>query len=906
MAKVTYAHVNSTGGEVSPRLDGRPDVSKQRNGLRVCENMQVVVHGGLRKRSGTQFVCEVANEHQILHPFNFSTEDAYMMLWGPGYVWIARNRGLVTNAALAITGISKANPGVLTYTGTDPANGDKVLVTGVVGMTEVNNRIFTVANVDTGANTFELSGVDTSAYTTYVSGGTAAPLIVVSTPYATDDLQELRFAQYNDVIYVTHKDYPLKKLSRVSNTEWTFATVELSTGPFRTINGDADKTMTVTVRSASVTAVTKANPAVVTISGTNHFEIGDVVSFSGVGGMTQLNGNSYDVTNVSGQNITISVNSAAFTTYTSGGTIAYAQTIWKTMPVGSKLTLTASWGPFVVGHVGSIWRLSEAGGGPAVQGPPFGSGESDTLLNGLSYTSNGNVYGVSERGSRDDWALINRVPDHESGSVRVFDTRGNAAFTANFLHPGYSVVQITEVVSSTVARAEVVKFQLPESILSAGTSHWEEGAWSDHRGYPRCCAFFEQRLWLAGSDSEPAVVWSSKSSAFEDFTDGEDDDDAIIYRAASGQADTIRWLSGGRVLTAGTSHGEYAIAASNQNEALTPSNVRMLLQTTYGTSDCPPIRVNDAVLYPQRNGNPDNPSRKLREFTYDFTADRFDSVDVTVFAEHITGDGLERIAYQMQPDPMIWGVRADGQMPVCTYERLQEVIAWQRHRLGGTDAAARAVAVCPGPSGDDVWALVTRSVNGQTVKYLEVFGPPFEPAIHTKADAKMLDAHLTYEGSSTSTITGLWHLRGEPVKVLNNGNVETGTVSAAGSLALSTATTKAHIGFGYTGVIETQDIEAGAQAGSAQSRIKRISDVYTRVLTSLGGSCGPPEKAGSLDTLLYRTPSDVFGSTPPLYSGLVRTEFKGAYDVEARIRIEHDEPLPFFVTAIVAEMSTNG
>lgn len=904
MAKITYAHLNSTGGESSPRLNGRTDVAKQRNGLRVCENMQVVVHGGLRKRSGTQFVCDVTNEEQVLQPFNYSTEDSYMLLVGPGYIWIARNRGLVTHTAKTITAISKAATAVVTSNSHGFQNGDKVMITSVAGMTEVNNRVFTVANQT--AHTFELSGVNSTAYTTYSSGGSAAKLVTVTTPYTANDLQELRFAQYNDVMYITHKDYAVRKLSRVSNTSWTLDTVQLTTGPFRTLNGDAEKVMTIAPRTLSVTAATKANPCVVTVSGTMFFEVGDTVSFAGVGGMTQLNSNAYEVTAVNGQDITLSVDSSAFGTYTSGGTIASAVTMWGTYYVGAKLTLNASWGPFEADHVGSIWRLSEAGGGPAVAGPSLGLTAASTLNNGDVYTSGGNVYGISDRGAVSDWRYINRVPEHTSGAVKVTGARDNNTFISNFLHPGYCVVQITGYVSATQVRATLVRFQMPESVIAEGTSFWEEGAWSEVRGYPRCCAFFEQRLWLGGSDSEPAVIWSSRSGGFEDFTDGPDDADAIIYRAASGQADTIRWLSGGRVLTAGTSHGEYAIAASNQNEALTPSNVRMLLQTTYGTSDCPPIRVNEAVLYPQRDGNPGNPSRKVREFTYDFTADTFNSVDVTVFAEHVTGSGFSRMAYQMQPDPMIWCVRDDGKLAVCTYERLQEVIAWQRHTMGGVDAAVKSIGVCPGPYGDDVWILVTRTVDGGTVKYLEVFHPPFEPTIHSKADAKMLDACLTYSGSSTTSITGLWHLRGQSVSILNNGNVETGTVSSAGTLTLQVATTKAHIGLGYRGIVETHDLEGGAQAGTAQSRIKRVSAVYTRLLGSLGGTCGQPRQSGDLDPLIFRTPYDVMGSSPDLFDGLIEMEFKGDYGREAMIRYEHDEPLPFFITAVVAELNTQG
>lgn len=827
--KVQYSVTNLTGGEVSPRLDGRPDVSKQRNGMRVCENFQVVVHGGARKRSGTRYIVELKSgfDDVILQPFQYSTEQAYMLVFGPGYVWFLKDRGILTTSPVNISGITKASPGVITAAAHGLSNGDRVIVSGVSGMTEVNNRQFVVSNKTT--DTFELSGIDAGGYTTYASGGTVSKILELTTTYTADELQELRFEQYNDVMYITHANHPLRKLSRNSELSWTLADVEITTGPFRTINGDDTLRMTVSSFSGSATA-------------------------------------------------------------------------YGTHVVGETFTLTSSASFFTADMVGALFRLNEDGGGTGVQGPDLGNDSSGTLQDADSYTFDGKVYGISGLTGDDDWSRFNRVPNHDRGTVRVIGLDG-AYFDSNFLHPTYCIAQITGYTNATTVTAEIVRYQMPASVVDVGTVFWEEGAWSEARGYPRSCAFFEQRLFLGGSDSEPATLWSSKSGAFEDFSDGPEDDDALIYRATSGKADVIRWMSGGRVLVAGTSAGEYAIAASNQNEALTPTNVKMFLQTTYGTSDAPPVRVNDAVLYPQRDGEPANAARKLREFTYDFASDRFNSVDLTVFAEHITGEGLVRLAYQMQPDPMIWGVRSDGELAVCTYERLQEVVAWQRHVLGGS-GIAKTVGVCAGVAGDDLFVVVERTVDETTVRYVEVFLPPFEQHIHDKADAVIVDASLTYSGSSTSTITGLWHLRGETVKVLNAGSVEDHTVSDTGSITLDVATTKAHIGYGYTARLVTQDLDAGAQAGASQSRMKRVSQVYLRLLGSLGGQVGKQD--GTLEDILYRGPDDLLGSTPDLYSGLKEVDVEIGHGREAMIEIRHDDPLPFFVTAIVAELQTVG
>ena len=74
-------------------------------------------------------------------------------------------------AALPISGITKASPGVLTYaSGTDPSDGDYVVLTDIQGMHQVDDRIFRVDNPNGAGNTFELEGEATTSYGTFSSG----------------------------------------------------------------------------------------------------------------------------------------------------------------------------------------------------------------------------------------------------------------------------------------------------------------------------------------------------------------------------------------------------------------------------------------------------------------------------------------------------------------------------------------------------------------------------------------------------------------------------------------------------------------------------------------------------------------------------------------------------------------
>lgn len=75
------------------------------------------------------------------------------------------------NIGTTVSGVTQANPGVVTANNHNLANGDLVMLSGIVGMTEVNDIQFSVSNVTT--NTFELTGIDTSGYTAYSSGGKA-------------------------------------------------------------------------------------------------------------------------------------------------------------------------------------------------------------------------------------------------------------------------------------------------------------------------------------------------------------------------------------------------------------------------------------------------------------------------------------------------------------------------------------------------------------------------------------------------------------------------------------------------------------------------------------------------------------------------------------------------------------
>lgn len=78
--------------------------------------------------------------------------------------------------------------------------------------------------------------------------------------------------------------------------------------------------MNKSTRSAAITGITQASQAVMTAAG-HGISAGDQVTLSGVAGMTEVNGNTYDVVSVTTDTLTLDVDSSGFTAYTSGGTV---------------------------------------------------------------------------------------------------------------------------------------------------------------------------------------------------------------------------------------------------------------------------------------------------------------------------------------------------------------------------------------------------------------------------------------------------------------------------------------------------------------------------------------------------------------------------------------------------------
>ncbi len=187
MAKVTPIQTNFTGGEISPRLLGRVDLTKYTSSVQRCENFICFPHGGITKRSGTRFIAEVKDSSKKVRliPFIFSTVQAYVLEFGHNYVRFYRNEGQ----------IQQASPGVGPYE--------------------------------------------------------------IASPYDQNDLDDIKFTQSADILYLTHPNYQTRKLSRTGHTAFSFSLLEAIDGPWGGINTTAT-TLAASATSGNVTITASA------------------------------------------------------------------------------------------------------------------------------------------------------------------------------------------------------------------------------------------------------------------------------------------------------------------------------------------------------------------------------------------------------------------------------------------------------------------------------------------------------------------------------------------------------------------------------------------------------------------------------------------------------------------------
>ena len=461
--------------------------------------------------------------------------------------------------------------------------------------------------------------------------------------------------------------------------------------------------------------------------------------------------------------------------------------------------------------------------------------------------------------------------------------------------------KVTGFTSATVVTVEI----LVDTGSASASTDWSLGAFSDTTGHPSCVSFFEQRLAFAATLSQPQTVFFSKSGDYENMDANIGgtvaDDDAIIYTIASNQVNAIRFMAAGRTLIIGTAGGEFTVSGGGDNDAVTPTNILIKKQSNHGAANIDAVAVANATLFVQRA------KRKIRELAYNFDVDGYIAPDLTILAEHVTDGGIVEMAYQEEPLAIIWCVRNDGELVALTYQREQQVVAWHRHVFGGAFGSSKAVcesvAVIPTDDNEyELYMIIKRTINGATKRYVEFLNTfDFDESDNTSFN--FLDSQLSYSGSAATTISGLSHLEGQTVSILADGATHPDKTVSSGSITLDRSATKVKVGLGYTSLLKTMRIDAGAQNGTSQAKTKRIYEVTARLFESVGVEIGPD--LNNMERVPFRTSADPMDKGIPAFTGDKEVEFRGDYDTDGFMIVRQTQPLPLTILSLYPRLVTN-
>ena len=579
----------------------------------------------------------------------------------------------------------------------------------------------------------------------YVDGGQiqsgGVPYEIV-TPYAEDDLEQISFTQSADVLFLAHPDYLPRQINRYGDTDWTLTYFNYYNGPFRLPN-TSNITLTVSATTGMGATLTAYAPGWVTAT---VYEVGDYVT----------------------ETVTIYKCLIKHT----AGTFAddLAASYWEASPLAV----------FDEDHVGALFQINHYIEGQSANdalasvtpGTAISCGGTWRLITHGTWTGKIQVEKSTDGGttwtciraftSADDFNADTYGTEDTDGGTEPFQIRVNmtarTSGTCNadlsadpYLHSG--IVKIT-----AYSDAATVTVNVERSCGSTDpTSDWAEGAWSFYRGFPSIVEFSpEDRLLFANNYSEPQTYWTSKVSNYYDYGVSNPlvDSDALSSPLPSRELNGINGLIALRNIIALTTSGECSIESSDGGP-LTPSTLYNKIHGYEGSYGVRPVVIGNRAIYVQRIGS------IIRDIGYEFSEDVFKGSDISVFASHLFGGyTIKQMAYQQNPDRIVWAVRSDGVLLAMTYMREQEVLAWTWHDTNFGIDKFESVAVIPADGYDEVWVSVRRG-SKRYIERLTQRMPSTDPR-----DQFFVDCGISYD--SPKDITGITQTN--PVVITSAGH----------------------------------------------------------------------------------------------------------------------------------------
>lgn len=846
MPKVSPMQTSFGGGEFSPLLNGQVDLDRYKQALEKCFNYIPSLQGGLVRRSGTKYVAGTKSHGAArLLPFEFSTTQAYILEFGDQYIRFFRNNAPITLTAVPITAATATNPVVITRVAHGFSNGDKILIQSAGGMIELNNREFTVANVT--ADTYELSGINGTTYAAYTSGGTAAKIYEISSPYVAAHLFQLRITQSADVLYITHPSYAPRTLSRTAHTTWTLAAIDFLDGPYLALN---TTTTSLTPSAATGAGVTLTASAVAGINNDTGFAATDV------GRLIRIReGSTWGYVKITAWTSTTVVTVTVVNTLTNTNAKTFFRMgVWSGTS-GYPAVVTFHEDRLVFGGAtGAPQRIDASVTSEYANFAPSATDGSVAATNALSFTFNANDVNVLRWIISDEKGLLAGTAGGE-WLVRP-SSQGEALTPTN----------ITAKRSTKYGSANVQALQVGKSVLfiqKAGRKVRELTYFFDADGFRATdVTLLAEHITQSGLvemavQNEPQpILWCVR----------EDGDLAAVTYERDVDSFKVGWhrhQMGGNSDAAGT-------PAVVESVAVIPGAA--------GTRDELWLVVNRYI---------DGGTKRFIEYLTPLFDDEIEQKDAFFVDGGLTYDAPVTISAITLANPAVVTANSHG------FQNGDKVLLSDIFGLNDSD------------SEEDV---PESELNGMSVLVKNKAANTFEI---TDLDGNNINTSTGYTAYVSGgevrlyigSVSGLWHLKGQTVDILGDGAVQPSqVVNAHGEITLAVDATTVQIGLGYKSDGKMLRLNAGAADGTAIGKTQRTHRVGVMLHRSLGLKIGT--SFDNLDELTFRTAADSMGRAPALFTGIKSEELEADYDFENQLCFRQDQPLPSMLLALMPQMHT--
>jgi hypothetical protein len=404
-----------------------------------------------------------------------------------------------------------------------------------------------------------------------------------------------------------------------------------------------------------------------------------------------------------------------------------------------------------------------------------------------------------------------------------------------------------------------------------------EPSWSNTRGWPTNPCLHANRLWFGGTVQRPQGIWGSVVGDYFNFNEGTGQpDQAISVNIDTQQLNNIEHIVAANTLEVLTNTGIYVASQPDNTDQLTPSLV-FSLPTKEGSSDVPPVFIDNQVFYVQRGG------KIIRNFVYDFDIRTYNSDNVSLYSSSIIKFPQDSCVLKYNDSDSanyVFFINNDGTMAAFQSEQAEGIKAWTYATTDGEFTNCCSLD-------QTVYFVVKRVIDGDIKYYLEQINS------NDYMDCQIIKEYV----APTSTVTGLDHLEGKTVHVVRDGVIENDKIVANGQITSDRPGNEFKIGLNISSRIGFLPLSLNSMSGNSIYTKKTIRRIYVDFYQTIG------LKLDGVLLSYFQLNNYILGSIVEAPTGISVENYVKDWEPRQDITLTHDYPTNFTLCGIGYEIT---